>query len=698
MRGGELLDQPGPVLLIPNHVSWLDWIFLGISLDEDWRFVTSNQAAEMSWIHRKIMRSSRTFPVEVGSPYGMKEIISYLKGGGRLVLFAEGRLTKTGSLMKMFEGTGFLIQKSGARILTGYLRGIKRIKWVQHDGWTKLFPQISLHIREAQERPNRLENLKPTEQRARLTAWMTREMMKHRFEVELSEGEESLPNTILKSAKERPEAEVFQDVTMQTVNYKKLILGADLIGREISKHLHQDERRLGILLPNVNANPVSLLASWFQGRVPTLLNYTSGPSIMVQCSELAGLKHIVTSRTFLEKAKIDAKPFEDAEIELLYLEDLKEEINGFKKLSALCRFKFEPELINKSSFTRKDTAIILFTSGSEGVPKGVELSHENFIANIEQVLSVTDIMDKDRIFNPLPLFHSFGLTIGTILPLMKGIYSFLYPNPLSYKAIPSVVYGMDCTITMGTNTFLSQYGKNAHAIDFRNIRYIFAGAEKLQDTTFDLWNEKFGVRILQGYGATETAPVVSVNTHMFHRKGTTGLPLPGIEVQIEKIPGVESGGKILVKGPNIMKGYLNTEPNTKFQSMHGWYDTGDIGKLDDDGYLSLSGRLKRFAKISGEMVSLTAVEEALIKFLSSKKSEDFQIAVIAIPDEAKGEKIVAFTNDDSVSSKDLKSAIMDSGLSSLSIPRDIKLIDEIPTLGTGKIDHKQLSVLMEPSA
>lgn len=692
VEGRDVFEVEGPVLLVPNHVSWLDWLFLAVSLEDDWKFVVSSQVAETSWIHRKIMKNHRTFPVEIGSPYGMKEIAGYLKKGGRLVLFAEGRLTTSGSLMKLYEGIGFLLQKSGATIITGYLRGVNRLPWVVHSGWTKWFPRVSLHGRHTGPMPQ-FEGMKAAEQRKKLASWLTQEMMKHRFEVEISEAPESVPQSVINSAREQPAKVIFKDATMTGLTYKKLVIGADLIGRELSQKLEKDEERVGILLPNINATPVSLLACWFNGTIPAMLNFTSGPAVMLQCAKLAGLKHIITARAFLEKAKIDVTPFVDAGIEIIYLDDIKPLITTSKKLSALFRFKLNSSTIIRGNAGRDDTAVVLFTSGSEGVPKGVELTHHNLLANIEQVLSVTDIMDDDRFFNPLPLFHSFGLTVGTVFPMVKGLFSFLYPNPLNYKAIPSAMYDLECTITMGTNTFFSQYGKAAHPMDFRKLRYVLAGAEKLQDHTFDMWNEKFGVRILQGYGATETSPCISVNTFMFHKKGTTGIPLPGQEVRIESVPGVEEGGKVMIRGCNVMKGYLNPEPNAAFKALDGWYDTGDIGLIDDDGYLKLLGRLKRFAKISGEMVSLTAVEDVINNYLKPQFPEDFQLAVVAVPDASKGEKIIAYANSHNLEPQHLRDAILKAGLNNLSIPREIRFIEEIPTLGTGKLDHKSLATI-----
>lgn len=254
---------------------------------------------------------------------------------------------------------------------------------------------------------------------------------------------------------------------------------------------------------------------------------------------------------------------------------------------------------------------MLFTSGSEGLPKGVELTHHNLLANLRQALCVIDIHDRDRMFNALPLFHSFGLTVGTLLPLFRGAFTFLYPSPLHYRVVPTMVYFNDCTIMLGTNTFLAGYARKAHSMDFHSLRYLVAGAEKLQDVTFSTWARRFGIRVLEGYGVTECSPVVSVNTPMFCKHGTAGRLLPGIEYKLEPVEGIAEGGRLHVRGPNVMRGYLNPEVNAKFLKLGGWYDTGDIARVDEEGFLAILGRLKRFAKISGEMISLTAVEEAL---------------------------------------------------------------------------------------
>ncbi len=310
------------------------------------------------------------------------------------------------------------------------------------------------------------------------------------------------------------------------------------------------------------------------------------------------------------------------------------------------------------------------------------------------MLATLDLTDRDRFFNALPLFHSFGLMAGLIAPLVRGIHCFLYPSPLHYRIVPTLVYDVNCTVMFGTPTFLNGYARKAHPYDFRSVRLLIAGAEKLQQATFDLYARKFGLRILEGYGATECSPVVCLNSALEPRFGSVGRFMPGMEWRLEKLDGVPEGGRLFVRGPNVMRGYLNPEANAKFQALGGWYDTGDIVDVDADGYAHILGRLKRFAKISGEMVSLTAVEDALAGAFPQYGLR-CQVAVVAVPDEDKGEKLIAATNEAKLTSEELRAAIKAKGLSNLCVPREIRVVREIPKLGTGKVNHRELAVLLQ---
>jgi len=360
-------------------------------------------------------------------------------------------------------------------------------------------------------------------------------------------------------------------------------------------------------------------------------------------------------------------------------------------LTAFIRNLFAPGArLGAAPLRPGDSAVILFTSGSEGTPKGVVLTHRNLLANIRQALAVIDLTDGDRFFNAMPIFHSFGLTAGTLFPLVRGCPTFLYPSPLHYRTVPALVYDRASTVLLGTNTFLNGYARRANAYDFNSVRFLFAGAEKVQASTFETWSRRFGVRILEGYGATECSPFVSVNTRMHPSDGSVGRFLPGIDHRIEAVPGVGTGGRLFVRGPNVMKGYLNAEANARFQELGGWYDTGDVASVDANGFLHLHGRLRRFAKISGEMVSLTAVEDALDGAFPQYGMR-CKVAVLARPDEERGEALVALTDEPRITLGDVRAAVRAKGLGNLCAPRELVLVARLPLLGSGKIDYPALA-------
>jgi acyl-[acyl-carrier-protein]-phospholipid O-acyltransferase/long-chain-fatty-acid--[acyl-carrier-protein] ligase len=338
--------------------------------------------------------------------------------------------------------------------------------------------------------------------------------------------------------------------------------------------------------------------------------------------------------------------------------------------------------------------VVLFTSGSEGTPKGVVLSNRNILTNVAQAEARIDFGRRDTLFNVLPLFHSFGLTIGLILPMVTGVRVFLYPSPLHYRIVPEMIYSSNATIMFGTDTFLSGYARSAHPYDFRSLRYILAGAEPVRETTRRTYLEKFGLRILEGYGVTETAPALALNTPMFNKFGTVGRLLPGMEARLEPVPGIDEGGRLYVRGPNVMLGYYRLEnPGVLEAPPEGWHDTGDIVTIDADGFITIKGRAKRFAKLAGEMISLAAVEA-----LASELWPQAMSGCATAPDPRKGERVVLVTTQKDATRAAFQAFAKSKGASDLMVPADIIVLDKLPILGSGKVDNVSLTKFVREKA
>jgi acyl-[acyl-carrier-protein]-phospholipid O-acyltransferase/long-chain-fatty-acid--[acyl-carrier-protein] ligase len=705
----EVLRTKGPMLLLSNHVSWWDWLFLAACVEKDWRLVTSSATSELSWFHKRIMANRRTFPVDMNSAYAVKHIATYLQQGGRLVLFPEGRMSTTGSLMKLLEGCGLITSKTHARVITAFIRGADRLPFSPNPNRKEWFPRVSVHFSPLLEAP-RTGHTTATEARSMSTIWLQDTMIRQQFETEMAHGPSTIAEAILQRAAKSHGRRILQDSTQKTLTYGKLLIGATVLSDRWSR-FPTEQARVGVLLPNVNGFAVVLMSLWFSRKIPAILNYAGGLGPLVACARVAGLKQVITSRAFIERLELDLTQLREAGIELVFLEDVRAQISLYQRVTGAVRARFfKPSL---SGIEGRDPALVLFTSGSEGEPKGVELSHTNLLANIRQMLSVVDLVDSDRFFNALPLFHSFGLTVGLLLPLVQGTFTFLYLSPLHYRIIPAAFYNLDCTVFFGTNTFLAAYARTANPYDFRTLRYVFAGAERLQPATSELWMHKFGVRILEGYGVTECSPCLSVNVPMHSRTGSAGRFLPAVEHRLEHVDGIEDVqkpaqagepwvppshttlrcGRLFVRGPNIMRGYLNEAANERFKDLGSWYDTGDITGVDGDGFVFILGRLKRFAKISGEMVSLTAVEDVLCAAFSNFGPR-FGIAVVSRPDPHRGEKLVAVTNEPRLSLAQIREALQAGGLSNLAVPKNLVVVSELPRLGSGKINYPELEKVL----
>ena len=482
---------------------------------------------------------------------------------------------------------------------------------------------------------------------------------------------------------------VVEDIARNPASLDRIVMGSFILGRRMAE-MTPGQTNVAVLLPNSIGCLLTFFGLHAFGRVPAMLNFSTGAVNMAAACKAAQATTIVTSKRFIEAGGMEAdlKLLSEGR-KIIFLEELREGLVLKDKLYGLfARFFSKTALrLGGASSDPNAPAIILFTSGSEGLPKGVVLSHRNLQANRYQVAARIAFTASDVVFNALPMFHAFGLTGGALLPVLAGVRTFLYPSPLHYKVVPELCYETNATVLFGTDTFLMGYARSAHPYDFFNVRLVVAGAERVKPETREAWMEKFGLRILEGYGATECAPVVAVNTPMHFRTGTVGRLLDQIHYKLEPVPGIEEGGRLYVKGPNIMLGYLRAEnPGVIEAPGDGWYDTGDIVKIDDDGFVTILGRAKRFAKIAGEMVSLGLVEQRL-----AEAFPEAQHAVVAVPDLRKGEQLVMFTTDAAIDAKAVQERLKQANSTALMVPRNVISVAELPLLGSGKTDYQTLN-------
>jgi acyl-[acyl-carrier-protein]-phospholipid O-acyltransferase/long-chain-fatty-acid--[acyl-carrier-protein] ligase len=439
---------------------------------------------------------------------------------------------------------------------------------------------------------------------------------------------------------------------------------------------------------------VTFFALQSQARVPAMINFTAGAENVIACCKAARVQTVLTSRRFVERGKLDALVAAMREhVRLIYLEDLRQSIGLIDKVTGTIAAR-RPRRLLGARVAAASPALVLFTSGSEGTPKGVVHSHAALLANCAQVATVVDFNPLDRVFNALPMFHSFGMTGGMLLPLMYGVRSFFYPSPLHYRIVPEMLYWEQSTIMFGTDSFLAGYARRGNAVDFQSLRYIFAGAERVRAETRAAYMTHFKKPLFEGYGTTETAPVLALNTWGNSRPGTVGLMLPGIETRLESVPGIADGGRLMVRGPNVMLGYLKADaPGTLQAPPGGWYDTGDIVSIDAAGFVTIQGRAKRFAKIAGEMVSLAAAEG-----LANAVWPQANHAVIAMPDARKGERLLLVTTAQEANARSLLEAARARGVAEIMVARDVMIIDQMPLLGTGKFDYPAIRKLADDRA
>ena len=680
IQGAENLPPPERhAVLVVNHQSLYDGIFVAAFLPGAATFAVNIHIARKWWA-KPFLAAVRIFPVDPVNPYSAKTMVEAARAGTRLVIFPEGRITTTGALMKMYEGAGMVADRSNALLVPIRIDGLTDIKLSRLRGRIRQrwFPPLRLTVL-----PPITLDLDPAllgRARRKQTGSILQGVME-----QAAFATTNIDRTVfsaLLDAKHRHGANlpIVEDIARAPLTYRKLILGAVVLGKRLERDLPHGTP-VGLLLPNANGALVTFLALQSQARTPAMLNVSAGAEAMLAACTAAQVTTVLCSRAFVERAKLAAAIARmETQVRFIWLEDIRASLHLKDKLRGLLT---RPRTLPGASVSPNAPAVILFTSGSEGTPKGVVLSHRNILANIAQVAATIDFTEADRVFNAMPMFHALGLVSATLLPILSGVRTFLYPSPLHYRIVPELIYDTDSTVAFGTDTFLTGWARFAHPYDFYRMRFVVAGAERVRDETRRTYADRFGVRILEGYGATETAPVLALNTPIHSRPGAAGRLLPGIAHRLDPVPGIDQGGKLMVHGPNVMLGYLRTTaPGVLEPPEHGWYDTGDIVTIDTQNFVTITARAKRFAKIAGEMVSMPAAEA-----LATAIWPGAVHAVVSIPDPRKGEALVLLTTEPDATSRLLLARARETGTPEIAVPRIVRVLDKLPMLGSGKIDY-----------
>lgn len=675
-RGEQhLLPREKGLLAVCNHRAEVDLLILATFLTPGCWFIVC-QARFPSPLVRRLFSWIHLVSWESMVEQGWTPLADHLGRGGMAALFPEKIPSRDDGLSPMDPLPLQAARLGKADVVALHLEGTQyhASTWREHRLARHWFPKVELSI------------LPPEPPEISFPDLLGRARVHHFI------GRETVWRALCRIARGIGSGcEVVTDSTGIRWSYRQLFLRSFVLGSVLASHTRPGER-VGLLLPTSAVGLATLLALLGHGRVAALLNFTSGASALLSACRTARVGRVMTSRTFVKKAGMAALVGEmGREVHIFYLEDVRAEIGWKNKMAGLWAGLWPERQTAVRQGKAEDEAVVLFTSGSEGEPKGVALSHDNLLGNIHQIRARIGVRCDDRLLNVLPIFHAFGLTVGSLLPLLTGARCHLHPSPLDYKKIPSLAHEMGATILAGTNTFLAGYARTAHSADFQCLRLVVAGAEPLREETRRQWMERFGVRIFEGYGTTETSPVLSVNTVSAYCSGTVGRLLPAIDYQVIPVSGVSVGGRLMVRGVNVMLGYLQPggcgvpeRPMTPLGSQ--WYDTGDVVVIDEAGFVRIVGRVKRFAKIGGEMVSLSAVEAC-----AAAVWPEAHHAVVALPDGHKGEILCLVTEGEAMKRHTLLDYINRSNMSRLHLPTKMLAIPEMPIKGVGKIDYPTLT-------
>lgn len=673
----------GRPLVVANHDSLLDALLVALFLPDN-PLIVLPRTLSGHRLGRLVRRVADCAELGIAGDYTVKGLVRVVRSGRPVVVFPQDRVTTTGSTMKIYGAVAVIAARADADIVPLRIEGTLQSRWAatSHRWPRRLFPRVTLAVQPSTRFPAR----------SGTGGARRRQLSEDLLRILQQSMANAAPRRTLFDALVDAAAlygrrtRIIEDLRRQVNTYGDLLKGSLALGRLTARFTAPGER-VGVMLPNLGATVCLVFGLTSRGRVAAMLNYSSGvEALRVAC--VAGvLRTVITSRAFIQAAHLEHLLTALEGCRIVYLEDLRETMTLADKLWII-----KALLRPGAALPQQDPAspaIVLFTSGSEARPKGVVISHDTMLGVMAQLRAVIDFGPDDKYLNALPMYHTFGLIACTLMPLLSGTRLFLYTNPLHYKVVPEYAYTRDCTYIFGTSTFLGNYARQAHPYDFYRARFIIAGGEKLNPEVSKLWFSKFGLRVYEGYGATECGPAMSLNTPLAFRDGSVGRFLSGIEYRIVPVPGIEQGGVLHVRGPNLMMGYMFSDAPGVLQPPRselgaGWYNTGDVVSVDDDGFVTIHGRVKRFAKIAGEMVSLERVEH-----IAYQASPAFKHAALVEMTHT-GESTVLLTTDPQLDRITLMHTARQLNIRELAVARRVMKVDTLPLLGSGKVDYVTL--------
>ena len=684
IRGVEWLAAAGPrVLIVANHVSSLDAVVLSALLPGRILFATHTDIALRWWL-KPYWRIGDDCSLDQANPRTAKMMVDALKQRRACMIFPEGRPTTTGALMKIYESPGMIADKADAMILPIRIEGLEYSYFSLLSGIVRrrLFPKVTLTVLP----PKKLSLPQDVKgHRRRAAAGTQLYDIMERLPVDSVDCKTILHHVLASRPIRGGRGYCLEDADRRPLSHDAFVRGFLALAEPLKARLGGQEKTIGVMMLNGLPNALTIFAIQALGLTVAMINFTAGPENCAKACATAAIKTIVTLKSFVAEGGVAqiAATLSAKGVTVVYYEDLVAAEGWRAKAAAWMKARMRPDWIaGRLGRKADDPALILFTSGTEGVPKGVALSHRNIVANAFQFGTRIGFAARDKAFVCLPMFHSFGITLGFFMPLLYGARAFLYFSPLRYREIPELIYDTGATMLLGTETFLANYARTAHPHDLYFLRFAIGGAEKIKPETRRIWSEKFGVRLFEGYGTTEASPVIAANSPMYYKAGSVGCAVPAMQTRLNPIDGIKDGAELAVKGPNVMLGYIHyKEPGVIQPVKDGWYNTGDIVSIDERGFITLLGRAKRFAKIAGEMVSLAAVEAAVSALWPASRH-----AAVGAPNARKGEVVVLLTESDEVDANFLPDHFRLHGLTELSLPRKVIRVAQIPLLGSGKVD------------